>query len=210
MIKRKAQILEKLICQYPKLLEDWNKDLFAQLKNEAIQEACGDKEVEESIFSEKTKTLDDEEDLKNIFYQSMLLMVVAYYESVVTLFAKHANSGEIIKAICSKKNIELSKESLDDVEYIDEEVNALRNNVCHNNSGTPRKTDVLQRISNNSKDIHFNGDMISITGPNYILSVLEKETKILLELADKLGYKNKLYSNGLLKNIPYVKKDDVI
>ena len=201
MIKRKAQILEKLICQYPKLLEELNKELFIQFKEEAIQNACDDKEIENSIFFEKMKAFDDDEDMKNIFYQSMLLMVYAYYESATNLLAKEARTKQIIKAICSSKNITLSKEAMNDIDFIDDEVNALRNNICHNNSGTPRKIDVLHRIAQKSNEIHFNEDVISITGPNYILNVLEKESKILLELADKLGYKNKLYSNGQLKKI---------
>jgi len=199
MIKRKSRVLEKLIKQCPTLLEDLKKELSKQIEEEAAQVACGDKEIEASICSSMyVAAFEDDGELQNNFYQSMLLMVVSYYESIITLFAKETRSEDNIHAICTKKSITLSTETRTNIGYIEEEVNALRNNVCHNNFGTPRKRDVLEKIANKSDEIHFHDDVISITGPNYILNVLNKESEILLELADRLGYKNMKFRDGKL------------
>ena len=73
--------------------------------------------------------------------------------------------------------------------------------------GHQGKLNVLQRIADESDEIQFSNDMISITDPNYILGALNKESKVLLELADKLGYKNKLYKNEKATAIKYERKD---
>ena len=200
-IKDKASIIAQLILSYPKLLEEWEIEQENKFRNEAKEIAEGDNEIESSIYRQLISTFDDDEDLRDVFYQSMLLMSVSYYESMVNLLSKEAKTKDLILAICAKRNITLSPEVLSDIEYIDDEVMALRNNICHNNSGTPRKTDLINRIANSSEEISFTNDVISITGPNYILDVLKKEVGILTEIAKKLGHKNKLYSNGKTINL---------
>ena len=200
-ITNKADVIEKLIKQYPLLLKEWEKETEARLKKEAAEIAEGDSEVELSYYSQSLGVFDDDYQLKDIFYQSMLLITVSYYESVVTLLSKRAGIKDLIMAICKKNKIELSAKTLDDIDFIERKVSVLRNNICHNNSGTLRKTDVLLEIANDSDEIIFQDDTISINGPCFILDALEKEKLILEELADKLGHKNKLLKDGKLISI---------
>lgn len=190
-----------MILQYPNLLDRWEKEQIDSFEQEAVRYACGDKEIETQTLNSMIGSLDNDIDLKNLFYQSMLLMVIAFYDSVVALFAKRTNTAEHIKAICKKKNIILSTDASNCVNIFDTDVNTLRNNVCHNNFGTPRKTDVLQQLARTYPEIQYADGIVSITGPNYILEVLDKVTKTLIELANKLGYQHRTYKKDNSTNI---------
>ena len=140
LIERRSDALKHIINQYPELLEKWEEGQIDSFKKDAAELACSDKEVESTNLSSMMDSLTGDFEWKNMFYQSMLLMVVSFYESVVSLLANEASAKELIGAICKSKNIVLSTEAMTDIRFISEEVNALRNNICHNSFGTSRKT----------------------------------------------------------------------
>lgn len=195
-IDDKALIIESIINHYPYLLKEWEDKQDKEYRKIAKESSDGDKEVELSIYFQMRNALDIDYDLCDIFYQSMLIMVVSYYESMITMLSKTIKAEDSIRAICEKRSVVLSPTAEEYVNVLEKEVMVLRNNVCHNNFGTHRNPEMLCSIAKNSDEIYFENGIISITGPTYVLNVLKMEHRILLELAAKLGYKNKLCSNG--------------
>lgn len=190
-IQDRKTFIERLIVDYPYFVDKWQIEQDEIFKQEASDYADGDKEVEYSILSQLEYAFDDIEDLKNTFYQSMLLIVYSYYESIITLIDKDARPNSIVSNICVPNGIVLSKESIDNISFISDDVSIIRNNVCHNNAGTPRNPDKVKRIVDNYSDLAFEDGVVSINGDNFLRELLDREYFVLSELADKLGYKNK-------------------
>lgn len=190
-IQDRKTFIERLIVDYPYFVDKWQIEQDEILKQEASDYADGDKEVEYSILSQLEYAFDDIEDLKNTFYQSMLLIVYSYYESIITLIDKDARPNSIVSNICVPNGIVLSKESIDNISFISDDVSIIRNNVCHNNAGTPRNPDKVKGIVDNYSDLAFEDGVVSINGDSFLRELLDREYFVLSELADKLGYKNK-------------------
>lgn len=190
-IQDRKTFIERLIVDYPYFVDKWQIEQDEIFKQEASDYADGDKEVEYSILSQLEYAFDDIEDLKNTFYQSMLLIVYSYYESIITLIDKDARPNSIVSNICVPNGIALSKESIDNISFISDDVSIIRNNVCHNNAGTPRNPDKVKRIVDNYSDLAFEDGVVSINGDSFLRELLDREYFVLSELADKLGYKNK-------------------
>lgn len=190
-IQDRKTFIERLIVDYPYFVDKWQIEQDEIFKQEASDYADGDKEVEYSILSQLEYAFDDIEDLKNTFYQSMLLIVYSYYESIITLIDKDARPNSIVSNICVPNGIVLSKESIDNISFISDDVSIIRNNVCHNNAGTPRNPDKVKRIVDNYSDLAFEDGVVSISGDSFLRELLDREYFVLSELADKLGYKNK-------------------
>ena len=125
----------------------------------------------------------------NMFYQSAFLMCYSYYESCVAQLSKNTKTKEAIQAICKSKNISLSEESLNAIDYLQNDINDLRNNICHNNFGTYRKIDSLKRLSELNVGFDYDGNTLFFTNPKLIIDALDKMHAVLNELCDKLGYK---------------------
>lgn len=190
-IQDRKTFIERLIGDYPYFVDKWQIEQNEIFKQEASDYADGDKEVEYSILSQLECSFDDIEGLKNTFYQSMLLIVYSYYESIITLIDKDARPNSIVSNICIPNGIVLSQESIDNISFISEDVSIIRNNVCHNNAGTPRNPDKVKRIVDNYSDLAFEDGVVSINGDIFLRELLDREYFVLSELADKLGYKNK-------------------
>lgn len=136
---------------------------------------------------------DVDDNKEDMFYQSIFLMCYSYYESCIALLSKIANAKETIKAICNTKNITMSDESLKAIDYLQNDINDLRNNLCHNNFGTYRKVDVLKNLSNQNLGLKYEDDTLSFTGDELIRNTLEKMHVVLHELCEKLGLKTKIF-----------------
>lgn len=190
-IQDRKTFIERLIGDYPYFVDKWQIEQNEIFKQEASDYADGDKEVEYSILSQLECSFDDIEGIKNTFYQSMLLIVYSYYESIITLIDKDARPNSIVSNICIPNGIVLSQESIDNISFISEDVSIIRNNVCHNNAGTPRNPDKVKRIVDNYSDLAFEDGVVSINGDIFLRELLDREYFVLSELADKLGYKNK-------------------
>ena len=87
-IDDKALIIESIINHYPYLLKEWEDKQDKEYRKIAKESSDGDKEVELSIYFQMRNALDIDYDLCDIFYQSMLIMVVSYYESMITMLSK--------------------------------------------------------------------------------------------------------------------------
>ena len=83
----------------------------------------------------------------------------------------------------------MSEESLKAIDYLQHDLNDLRNNICHNNFGTYRKIDSLKRLSELNVGFDYDGNTLFFTNPKFIIDALDKMHAVLNELCDKLGYK---------------------
>ncbi len=186
-----ASFMRTLLSEYPKLLNEWEEKTSKEFEQIAKKEADGDEEIERSIYSSLCTAFDDNSDKLNIFYQSVFLMCYSYYESCIAQLSKEANTRESIKAICNTKGIQLSKDATEAIDYFQDKINALRNNITHNNFGTYRKVDTLKEISTQNIGLTFEGDTLQFNDASLITDVLNKAHLVLHELCEKLGYKPK-------------------
>ena len=182
--------IKRLISEYPKLKDSWLEDQETQSMQIAKESSDGDAEIEWSIYNQEIAKCDDSNEMLDIFYQSMVLMVYSYYERCVRMLAAEIRSKVLVDAICSHKNIKLSDDGIKRRNFIDDKFTALRNNICHNNSGQCRKTEMMRSLSKEYQEIDFFNDTIAIYDSKFILEALEYEYALLKELADKLGYKH--------------------
>ena len=125
----------------------------------------------------------------NIFYLSVFLMCYSYYESCVTLLSKNMNTKVTIKAICESKKISLSEDSLIAMDYLQNDMKNLRNNICHNYFGTYCKASVLKRLSEQNVDFDYDENILLFTDSKFILDALDRMHMVLSELCIKLNYK---------------------
>lgn len=186
----RADFIRNLLDEYPAFIKSWENDKTVEFKRIAKEYADGDIEVEQSVYSSFLSAFDDDYVKKDIFYQSIFLMCYSYYESCIALLSKNVNAKERIKAICRTKSIILSKEAQEAIDYIQGDINDIRNNICHNNFGTFRKSDVLNKISAQKIGLEYNNATLTIHDPQIITDVLDKMHMVLHELCEKLGYKS--------------------
>lgn len=192
LIDTRYNYIKKLINEYPRLKESMLHDSDKECKDFAQENAGEDKEVAQSIYEQEVRRNEDVSDLNNIFYQSMLMITYSYYEGIIRHMMKDINAKHLIEAICKQQRTSLSIESEKAVAFIDEEVKAIRNNICHNNAGTCNKQRLMSKLSSIYTEIDFTEDTIGIYDSKFILNALELEHQILIELADILKYNNKV------------------
>lgn len=195
-VNDRASFLRYLLTAFPKFLAEWE---IKQRKNfhKLPDNSDGDIEVESTIYSSLCSAFNDNADRMNMFYQSAFLMCYSYYESCVAQLSKNTKTKEAIQAICKSKNISLSEESLNAIDYLQNDINDLRNNICHNNFGTYRKIDSLKRLSELNVGFDYDGNTLIFTDSKLIIDALDKMHMVLHELCEKLGYENITYSRKL-------------
>lgn len=192
IIDSRYNYIKKLINEYPRLKESMLHDSDKECNDFAQENAGNDKEVAQSIYEQEVRRNEDTSELKNIFYQSMLMITYSYYEGIIRHMMKDINAKHLIDAICKQQHTSLSIESDKAIAFIDEKVKAIRNNICHNNAGTCNKQCLMTELSSTYTEIDFTEDTIGIYDSKFILEALELEHKILIELADILKYNNKV------------------
>ena len=190
-VEDRASFLEHLIGEYPRLLQEWTEKTDKIFQQVAEQYAKGDKEVYLSNYFSMQSAFDDNEYREDLFYQAMIIMVYSYYESSIRWLSRKVKTKELIEAICKSNNIDLSKDAKDAVNNVNSTIRIVRNQLVHNNAGTPQRIDDLIKISKEWEDVNFMNEEISISGSNFILDSLKKEVLVLTELCDKLGFKHK-------------------
>lgn len=196
--KKKNSIVAKIDNEYQflhRILEDYvsiidkNIELQEQESMKVAKEcACGDYEVERSVSFSLMPNYDDSFGLLNVFYQAILIMCYSYYESCVAVLEKKAklNSKELIEAICRTKNITLSEDVKKYVDYLQTDVNLIRNNITHNNFGTYRGIEKMEKISKKNIGFQYIENKM-IVDKNFVIEILDKIYLVLCELSDKLG-----------------------
>lgn len=199
LIEDRGRFIERIFDLYPQLFEDWKKEQITLFQQEAKNYAQGDKEVEMSIFSSLSASIDDTLDFSNLFYQALLLLSYAHYESTITALATELviklPHKTLVNSICKFKNHTLSQKSKQALEFIENTLKPLRNNICHNNSGTLRNQDKIKGIASRTNSISLNNifdkETISITSPELIEEALKHIHILLKELCDITGHRVK-------------------
>lgn len=182
-----ASFLNTLLDEYPKFLNEWENKTEKEFEQIAKDNSNGEIDIESTIYNSLCSAFKDNGERINMFYQSVFLMCYSYYESCVAQLSKSANVKETIHAICKSKRISLSEESLKTIDDLQNDINDLRNNICHNNFGTYRKTNSLKRLSELNLGFDYDGNTLIFTDSKLII-----DTFVLHELCEKLGYTTKL------------------
>jgi hypothetical protein len=190
-----------MIERYPAIISDYNKQVEKEAKKTAMDNADGDNEVYMSIYNSEIARYNTN-DIDVIFNQSMLIMVYAYYESLLFRIAKENGLGRKKarpSVIACKYNSTLKNEYLKISDYIYYTIRPLRNELCHNNNGTlfsncEKEEKMRIKELEELKYICITDGDIYIRDKDFVKDVLAKEHKLLLELANICGYKT-------LKNI---------
>ncbi len=180
-----------MLYLYPSLLEKWEKEQYDEIKNFAKENSDGDPDVELSISHSELRRLDIADELPNLFYQACLIVAFSHFESTICKLAnthRKQNTQEQIQEICEKSEKTLSKEAKEAKEWIENEAKMVRNNLCHNNSGTAREAKLMKHIAMIEKGVIFEDGMISITTPDYTSKFLEKSKILLDELCNMTGH----------------------
>lgn len=196
----RASFLRTLLEEYPKYLNEWEHSTEEEFAQIAKDNADGDKEIEHTIYSSLCSAFNDNAYRMNMFYQSVFLMCYSYYESCVAQLSKNTKTKEAIQAICRSKNISLSEASLNAIDYLQNDINDLRNNICHNNFGTYRKTNSLKRLSELNIGFDYDDNTLIFTDSKLIIDALDKMHMVLHELCEKLGYKTKFIGKEDLRS----------
>jgi len=132
--------LKSLIESYQSYVNEWINKSLNSIKEDAIAFSEGDKDIEDSMYSQGSNTIYEQTDSENLlFYKAMLIMVYSYYEGIINKMAEDAGTQGRPSLICGKYGKVLSKESTDKVAFLFDYILPLRNHLCHNDSGTKDK-----------------------------------------------------------------------
>lgn len=190
-IEDRYNSLKHIIEEYPILLQEYHKRQEKILEREAKQCSEGDPEVFQSIFSQYLCAFDNTESHLDCFYQSIFVLAYAFYESAIFLLTSKINTKETINAICKSKKITLSKEAEEYIDFLDNRIKVLRNQLIHNNSGNLKQINTIEALCREYSELSLNNDIISLSGTDLLYLSIEKELYVLKELYNKLGYKHK-------------------
>lgn len=200
IIEMQKQTLERLLDDYPRLLAKEVDAFKKECREQARLVSDGDREIEESLFNSSLEALSDTEDMCDFFYQAMFIICFSYYESIIDLIAREKNLPEDTKTfeLLKKLNIVLGDDAQNDLRYLKNVVRILRRNIAHHNEGA-KKNDfpiIKAEVEAHPEDLQFIDGKVIVLRKDYILHFLEKEYRILIEIADKAGFKKKRVVNG--------------
>lgn len=193
-IEDQSSFLFILLEKFPFLIEEWEKRCLDDFRKASKDISDEDTEIEIDCYNQMAESLGDKENECNIFYQSIMIMVCSYYESILIRILKeeglkNIKPAEIIKELCKVKNIQLSEECLEKMQYLDDYIRPLRNQLCHNNNGTPKNVKILKKIAETNDDVNFEDGEIRIIQKDFVAKSLNRVYSVLSELSDKLDYK---------------------
>lgn len=196
MIREKKIFLESIINNFPTLKSLINAEVNNNAQQIAQEIADGDKEIEQEEQSKIVNAFDDSNDLDNLFYQAMFIMVCSYYDGAVERLCKENDitdtKGDRISKLCTLKGIELSDKTTKHKNFIFENLKSLRHDIVHNNIGTLKNSEKIYSLMSVYPEIKQEDGCVIFTGSKFILDVLNKEYEVLYELCQKLGYKTEL------------------
>ena len=207
-IKRKIDtqyyFLLSSLEHFPSLMKEWENNQFAEHKKNARIIAEGDKEVEYSVMSNYHG---DEyaSDVLCLFFNSLTIAIYSYYESIIRDMAKdlfgsdiNLKSSKLLDEVLARKKIELITEEKELVTLFGKEYSSIRNQLCHNNNGTPNEKylDLILNICKDNEGVDFFDGVLNISSDMYPIKMLEDAHRLLLSLAKKFDYKTKMITNG--------------
>ena len=214
-IEDEYYFLSRMLKEYPNYIHKIQADQEALALKMAEEEGEGDPEIEHSIYENFMAGYYEHDDVISYFYNAMALMIYSFYDRFVYKMAKQINipgQNPGIRDIKNSLKITLSKEGQNASEELFNEFRPLRNYIAHNNIGskgiyTAPKDDKqhLLALINQEKEIHFFSGIISISGPDYLSTILERAHALLREVALYLGgyavvshYEDRDYPHKLL------------
>lgn len=197
-IYNQSGLLEFLISDFSDMQHLWEKKMHMGLRQEAKVIASGDEEIEMSVTSQMLNSFGNNREYEGCFYNAMLVLVFSYYEDLICTIYDEVFPGAPIRNIprlsdiCQQKCISLSDKAKEDAEFVCTKVRLLRNYITHNKWGKPNNSadDIksIKDLSQQYQDIVCDDSVIYLRGHKFLLDVLDKERRILLELSDKLGF----------------------
>ncbi len=189
MIEDQHVFLSYMLDDYPRLLDEWITKQEKEVEDIAKSVAEGDDEVYYSVYSNEIQRIE------HCSYEAMLIMVYSYYESTLFRLAKEKDvDSPRPSKIAEKIGANVDNELLQISNFLYNTVRPLRNELCHNNSGTlfeessqEEQANIRNLTQNNV--ISIDNERITIIDRGFIKQTLDDEYKLLLKLADICGYK---------------------
>ena len=198
LIDSQYEFFKSMVDRFPQLLNEWVETQLREVEKQAKDYAQGDYDVFINTYHSEIARIESCDDEELLFNQAMLIMVYSFYESMLNRIVKEISNGEIKStpsAIAIKYNVELDTSDNDISSFLFHVIRPIRNQLCHNNSGTifarDDKEADLERIEELKKQEHIRieDDIIYIMDRLFIHDVLDKEYKLLIKLADICGFK---------------------
>lgn len=217
MINSQYGFLSSMLDFYPSLMNEWIHKQEVEVRQLAELEANGDTDVYLSILNTEMSRVDSCYDEEQLFNQAMLIMVYSYYESTLLRLAKEIGTESPRPSIlAANMDATLDDELLRIAKFLFKSICPLRNQLCHNNSGTLYEKSNEEEIANIEKleeknFISIDEGKITSIDRDFIKKTLDGEYKILIKLAEICGFKTNLYgyNNGkftILSNLESTKR----
>lgn len=199
MINSQHGFLSSMLDRFPSLLDEWIHKQEEEVEQLAKEFAEGDAEVYRDTYNSEISRIDSCYDEELLFNQAMLIMVYSYYESSLLRLAKEKDTYPPRPSVIADKfNAPLDDELLKISDFIFSKVEPLRDQLCHNNSGTlfeknKERAEASINYLLQKKYISVDEGRITSINRDFIKKVLDGEHKLLLKLAEICGYKTTLY-----------------
>ena len=196
VIRERKIFLESMINNFPSIKSFINTRVHNEALLMAEEIADGENEIKQDVQNQIVNAFEYSNDLDNLFYQAMLIMVYSYYDGAVERMCKENGmkdtKGDRISKLCTLKGIELSDKTTKHKNFIFENLKSLRHDIVHNNVGTLNYSETISSLMSVYPEIKQEDGCVIFTGSKFILDVLNKEYEVLYELCQKLGYKTDL------------------
>lgn len=199
LINSQYGFLSSMLEHFPYLLDEWIHKQEEEVEQLAREFAEGDNEVYMGVFNSEISRVDSCYDEEQLFNQAMLIMVYSYYESSLLRLTKEKGINPPRPSVIAEKmGTTLDKELVRISDFIFSKVEPLRDQLCHNNSGTlleknKERAEVSINYLLQKKYISIDDGRIISIERNFIKKILDDEHKLLLCLAEICGFKTRWY-----------------
>lgn len=198
MIYSQYQFLKSMIDTFPQLLNEWVETQRQEVDSLSKVCAQGDYDVYRTIYNSEISRIDNCVDEELLFNQAMLIMVYSFYESFLNRISKEINldvSNAMPSKIACKNEVVLDDYYKDISSFLFHVIRPIRNQLCHNNSGTlfsreDKETDIVKiKDLHRHNHIQIEDGVIYIVDKSFIHDILDQEFKLLVKLSDICGFK---------------------
>lgn len=175
------------------LTNDW----FDTIDKLAKESGCGDYDIENSIRSNFYPSIEDFQCEIHHIYNALLVAICNICDSAIEKIKSSKNikipkGRDSVSFICRRCNFKLSTEAWAAYKEYSILIRPLRNQIVHNNFGTARKIELLNKMLAQNASIICDNGSYYITDHTFIQSSASKARCFLENLFDKLGYQTKL------------------
>lgn len=204
MINSQHGFLSSMLERFPNLLDEWIEKQKKDVEELASEYAEGDAEVYRDTYNSEMKRIDPCYGEELLFNQAMLIMVYSYYEATLLRLSKESHVHSLRPIIIANKfNAFLDDELIRISDFIYNKVEPLRDQLCHNNSGTlfeknKERAEACINYLSQKKYISVDEGRITFIDRAFIKKVLDGEHRLLLYLAEICGFKTQwcLHKDG--------------